>query len=170
MGWTSSWQQPSKSDQCWSWLCPKLASRQEESARVREMGGAPRHPAPRNHSLVRIVRPSGWRCTDAFGGKKNYIYVYIYVYIHTYVYTYIYIYIYNYRGVPTSLRSTSLLPFSALRSDVELPPAVWALVAEDKSRLTGVAKKSLCKKVLSLRWPRYCWPPFDYNFTNNGSQ
>ena len=49
------------------------------------MGGAPRNPAPRNHFLVRIVKPSGWHCTDAFGGKAD-------------------------RRVPTPLRSTS--PFS----------------------------------------------------------
>ena len=52
---------------------------------LRETGGAPRNPAPRSHFSVRIVKPSGCHCTDAFGGKK-------------------------YRGVPTPLRSTS--PFS----------------------------------------------------------
>ena len=31
---------------------------------VREMGGAPRNLAPRNHFSVRIVRPSGCHCTD----------------------------------------------------------------------------------------------------------
>ena len=31
---------------------------------LREMGGAPRDPAPRNHFLVRIVKPSGCHCTD----------------------------------------------------------------------------------------------------------
>ena len=31
---------------------------------VREMGGAPRNPAPRNHFWVRIVKPSGCHCTD----------------------------------------------------------------------------------------------------------
>ena len=31
---------------------------------IREMGGAPRNPAPRNHFLVWIVKPSGWHCTD----------------------------------------------------------------------------------------------------------
>ena len=35
------------------------------------MGGAPRNPAPRNHFLVRIVKPSGCQCTDASGGTKN---------------------------------------------------------------------------------------------------
>ena len=49
------------------------------------MGGAPRNPAPRNHFLVWIVKPSGCLCTDAFSGNK-------------------------YRRVPTPLRSTS--PFS----------------------------------------------------------
>ena len=38
---------------------------------LREMGGAPRNPAPRNHLLVWIVKPSGCHCTDAFGGGKN---------------------------------------------------------------------------------------------------
>ena len=49
------------------------------------MGGSPRNPAPRNHLLAWIVKPSGCHCTDAFGGKR-------------------------YRRVPTPLRSTS--PFS----------------------------------------------------------
>ena len=31
---------------------------------VREMGSDPRNPAPRNHLLVRIVKPSGRHCTD----------------------------------------------------------------------------------------------------------
>ena len=53
--------------------------------RIREMGGAPRNPAPRNHFLVWIVKPSGCHCTEALGGKK-------------------------YRRVPTPLRST--YPFS----------------------------------------------------------
>ena len=52
---------------------------------LREMGGAPRNPAPRNHFLVWIVKPSGCNCTDAPGGK-------------------------TYRRVPTPLSSTS--PFS----------------------------------------------------------
>ena len=42
-------------------------------------------PAPRNHFLVWIVKPSGCHCADASGGEK-------------------------YRRVPTPLRSTS--PFS----------------------------------------------------------
>ena len=48
---------------------------------LREMGGAPRNPAPKSHFLVWIVKPSGCHCTDAFGGDK-------------------------YRWVPTPLRST----------------------------------------------------------------
>ena len=52
------------------------------------MGGAPRNLAPRNHFLVRIVKPSGCHCTDAFGGNK-------------------------YRRVPTPPGSTS--PFSDSR-------------------------------------------------------
>ena len=31
---------------------------------IREMGGAPRNPAPRNHFVVRIVKPSSWHFTD----------------------------------------------------------------------------------------------------------
>ena len=41
-----------------------------ETVCVREMGGAPRNPAPRNRFLVRIVKPSGCRCTDACGGTN----------------------------------------------------------------------------------------------------
>ena len=52
---------------------------------MREVGGAPRNPAPRNHSLVWIVKPSGYPLQNAFGGK-------------------------TYRRVPIPLRSTS--PFS----------------------------------------------------------
>ena len=37
---------------------------------LREMGGARRNLAPRNHFLVWIVKPSGCHCTDAFGGNK----------------------------------------------------------------------------------------------------
>ena len=37
---------------------------------MKEMGGAPRNPAPRNHFFVWIVKPSGCHCTDAFGGTK----------------------------------------------------------------------------------------------------
>ena len=35
---------------------------------IREMAGAPRNPAPRNHFSVWIVKPSGCHCTDALGG------------------------------------------------------------------------------------------------------
>ena len=34
------------------------------SARIREMGGAPRNLAPRNHLLAWMVKPSGCHCTD----------------------------------------------------------------------------------------------------------
>ena len=56
-----------------------------ERVSIREMGGAPRNPAPGNHSLVRIVNQSGCHCADALGRQ-------------------------TYCRVPTSLRSTS--PFS----------------------------------------------------------
>ena len=39
------------------------------SGRLREMGGAPRNPAPRNHLLMWIVKTSGCHCTNAF--SKN---------------------------------------------------------------------------------------------------
>ena len=55
------------------------------TSELREMGGAPRNPAPRNHCLAWIVKPPGCHCTDALGGNK-------------------------YRRVPTPLGSTS--PFS----------------------------------------------------------
>ena len=63
-----------------SWPCGA-----NHRAPLREMGGAPRNPAPTNHFLVWIVKPSGWRCADALGGKA-------------------------YRRVPTPPRST--FPFS----------------------------------------------------------
>ena len=51
---------------------PEAESKSPRSAlSVREMGGAPRNPAPRNHFLVWIVKPSGWNCTDALGGEKT---------------------------------------------------------------------------------------------------
>ena len=40
------------------------------SLQSREMGSAPRNPAPRNHFWAWIVRPSGCHCTDAFGGTN----------------------------------------------------------------------------------------------------
>ena len=57
---------------------------------LREMGGAPRNPAPRNHFLLGIAKPSGCHCTDALGGNK-------------------------YRRVHTPLRSTS--PFSGHQAE-----------------------------------------------------
>ena len=41
---------------------PVLVLRRQDDAR--EMGGAPRNPAPRSHFLVWIVKPSGCHCTD----------------------------------------------------------------------------------------------------------
>ena len=38
---------------------------------IREMGGAPRNPALRNHLLAWIVKPSGCHCKDALGGKTT---------------------------------------------------------------------------------------------------
>ena len=37
---------------------------------VRQMGGAPRNPASKNHFVVWIVESSGCHCTDAFGGDN----------------------------------------------------------------------------------------------------
>ena len=50
----------------WQTRCLSLTAGQP----LREMGGAPRNPAPRNHFLVWIVKPSGCHCTDAFGGTN----------------------------------------------------------------------------------------------------
>ena len=66
-------------------FCAQMPRRHAVCAHIREMGGAPRNPAPRNHLLVWIVKPSGCHCTDVLDGKE-------------------------YRRVPTPLRSTS--PFS----------------------------------------------------------
>ena len=41
-----------------------IFSRRRVKDSVREMGGAPRNPAPRNHLSVWIVKPSGCHCTD----------------------------------------------------------------------------------------------------------
>ena len=38
----------------------------DHQSEIREMGGAPRNPAPRNHFLVWIVKPSGCHCADVF--------------------------------------------------------------------------------------------------------
>ena len=38
---------------------------------IRELGGAPRNPAPRNRFLAWIVKPSGCHCTGAFGGATT---------------------------------------------------------------------------------------------------
>ena len=46
------------------------SSRCTPTAVDREMGGAPRNPAPRNRFLAWIVKPSGCHCTDASGGKN----------------------------------------------------------------------------------------------------
>ena len=87
------WGTPLQSELSYSWAPVKIPRGQTlRSPRpkvpsvltrgIREMGGAPRNPAPRNHLLVRIVKPSGCHCTDASGGEKC-------------------------RRVPTPLRSTS---------------------------------------------------------------
>ena len=69
--------------------------------RTREMGGAPRNPAPRNHFLVWIVKSPGCHCRDALGGKE-------------------------YRRVPTPLRalplSLSEAPTGAAREAPSIVP------------------------------------------------
>ena len=40
------------------------SSENPDCSDLREMGGAPRNLAPRNHFLVRIVKPSDCHCTD----------------------------------------------------------------------------------------------------------
>ena len=64
---------------------------------TREMGGAPRNPAPRSHFLVWIVKPSGFHCTDGHLTSR------------------VSLRIKAYRRVPTPLRSTS--PFSDSRRE-----------------------------------------------------
>ena len=82
------------------------------------MGGALGNPAPRNHFLAWIVKPSGCHCTDGHltsrvptpltstspfsdqtpNARGDIIGVYICVYMfiyHTYKYIYIYIYMYT---------------------------------------------------------------------------
>ena len=63
---------------------------------IREKGGAPRNPAPRNHFLAWIVKSSGCHCTDASDhapevqspaeanvtiNNNMYMYKHIYIYI-----------------------------------------------------------------------------------------
>ena len=56
---------------------------------IREIGGAPRSPAPRNHLLVWIFEPSGCHCTDGHLTSR------------------VSPRINKYRRLPTPLRSTS---------------------------------------------------------------
>ena len=42
----------------------------KERGEVREMGGAPRNLAPRNHFLVQIVKPSGRHCADGHSTSR----------------------------------------------------------------------------------------------------
>ena len=98
----------------------------------REMAGAPRIPAPGNHFLTWIVKPSGCHCTDAIGGNKLCLvtacgeaggqscalhavrevssevhwgtYIYIYIYIHIpYIYIYMHADIYIYIYIYTPI-------------------------------------------------------------------
>ena len=78
---------------------------------LREMGGAARNPAPVNHLLVWIVKPSGCNCTDALGGK-------------------------TYRRVPTPLRSTS--PISGLPKPSRNAPEERLGCGENEVNTNGV--------------------------------
>ena len=46
------------------------AARSVEPPPLREMGGAPRNPAPRDHFLVWIVKRSGCHCTDGHSTSR----------------------------------------------------------------------------------------------------
>ena len=54
------------------------------------MGGAPRNPAPRNHLLVRIVKPSGYRCADGHSTSISTILYYRILYYTVLYYTVLY--------------------------------------------------------------------------------
>ena len=54
---------------CLSALLPGYCGLRTRPEQLREMGGAARNPAPRNHFLVWTVKSSGGHCTDAFGEK-----------------------------------------------------------------------------------------------------
>ena len=71
---------------------PKTELWQHRLFEIREPGDALRNPAPGNHSLVRIVKPSGCHCTDGHLTSRASVRIE------------------KYRRVPTPLRSTS--PFS----------------------------------------------------------
>ena len=102
----------SKLSRCgWLFRSVRAAEGSGRMNSLREMGGAPRNPAPRNHFSAWIVEPSGCHCTDAIGGERYrrvptplrttspfsdlgadlsiYLSIYIYIYIHTYIYIYI---------------------------------------------------------------------------------
>ena len=50
------------------WTLTLRVGRDSAGPELREMGGAPRNPSPRNHFLVWIVKSPGCHCKDAFGG------------------------------------------------------------------------------------------------------
>ena len=104
-----------------SWRAPNPSQSQDKGNKIREMGGAPRNPAPRNHFLVGIVKPSGCHCVDAFGGK-------------------------TYRRVPTPLRSTStFLRFTPSPKEETRPrgPPPAALFCSTARSLTQVRRSPL---------------------------
>ena len=45
-------------------MCSSIEDHPPAFHLLREMGSAPRNPAPRSHFLVWIVKPSGCHCTD----------------------------------------------------------------------------------------------------------
>ena len=98
------------------------------------------------------------------------LYIYIYTYIHVYVIIYIYIHIYigcgagaeassqagglidlwlRTTGVNTNGAAAKVMNFDRLWKKVIMPWHFW----EDKSRLTGVPKRSLCQKAWNSQWP-----------------
>ena len=87
---------------------------------LREMGGAPRSPAPRNHLLVRIVKSPSCHCADALGGKEC-------------------------RRVPTPLRSTS--PFSD-NLPTEIIPTKFAGLKLSGKFATGLGIPPLNTKMM----------------------
>ena len=99
---------------------------------IRETGGVHRNPAPRNHFLVWIVKPSGCHCADAVGVEKTC------------------------RRAPTPLRGT--FPLSELRLRREgLGAAAGATkdtapVAPAAARVTAIT----FRRHQTLRLPRTC--------------
>ena len=93
---------------------------------LRQMGGAPRNPALRNHFFVRTVKPSGCHCADAFRGKKC-------------------------RRVPTPPRDTS--PFSDVRG-ASACDELWTPVCEKAGTRAWKAANTRAQGFLEA-WSRF---------------